>query len=362
MPLIIVRNDITEMQVDAIVNSANPRPVIGGGVDKAIHKKAGSELLVARLKIGDIKTGKAAITPAYRLQAHYVIHTVGPVWRNGDHRERELLVECYTNSLQLALEHKCNSIAFPLISAGVYGCPAEIAIATATQAIRNFLLDHDMSVYLVVYNGDAFKISNTLFGEVQNYLNEMYVDESEGVGGKNRDISLLPAFLERPCEDAEVPERSSKKYQRIIRDAVVYSIKEEGHSKRSCSRSLRSRALEDILDDLDASFSEVLMRYIDDKGKTSPEVYKRANVDRKHFSKIRNNPAYQPSKTTALAFAIALELNIDETKDFIGRAGYALSHSSKSDIIVEFFIERKEYDIFTINEALFAFGQPVLGS
>ena len=361
MPLLIVRTDITKMQVDAIVNSANPHPVVGGGVDNAIHAKAGPELLEARQKIGDIKTGKVAITPAYRLQAQYVIHTVGPVWRNGDHRERELLAECYTNSLQLALEHKCNSIAFPLISAGVYGCPAEIAIATATQAIRNFLLDHDMSVYLVVYNGDAFKISNTLFGDVQNYLNEMYVDESR-VGGKNRGISLLPAFLERPCEDAEVTEIRRKKYQHKTRDAIIPSINEERLPKRRSCISLRSRALEDILDDLDASFSEVLMRYIDDKGKTSPEVYKRANVDRKHFSKIRNNPAYQPSKTTALAFAIALELNIDETKDFIGRAGYALSHSSKSDIIVEFFIERKEYDIFTINETLFAFGQPVLGS
>ena len=123
MPFAIVRNDITKMQVDAIVNSANPRAIVGGGVDRAIHQAAGAELLAARKKIGNIAVGTAAVTPAYRLHARYVIHTVGPVWQNGSHGERELLSHAYQNSLRLAAERDCASIAFPLLSAGVFGCP-----------------------------------------------------------------------------------------------------------------------------------------------------------------------------------------------------------------------------------------------
>ena len=169
MPFAIVRNDITKMQVDAIVNSANPRAIVGGGVDRAIHQAAGAELLAARKKIGDIATGTAAVTPAYRLHARYVIHTVGPVWQDGSHGERELLSRAYQNSLRLAAERDCSSIAFPLLSAGVFGCPSEIAIAAAVQAIRDFLQEHDMDVYLVVFDRKSFKISDTLFDDVQSY-------------------------------------------------------------------------------------------------------------------------------------------------------------------------------------------------
>lgn len=344
MPLEIVRNDITKMQVDAIVNTANPRPIVGGGVDRAIHKVAGAELLAARKKIGDIGTGKAVITPAYKLHARFVIHTVGPVWQDGEHGERELLSSCYANSLRLAAENDCASVAFPLISAGVFGCPSEIAIAVATQAIRDFLADHDMDVYLVVFDHKAFKISSSLFDDVQSYLDERYIEEllEEEYEGDDRDRRLkalrAPVYLgdEELATGAAMPMEAP-------------------------AAADKARSLEDLLDEIDDTFSEALLRLIDAKGKTYPEVYKRANVDRKHFSKIRNNPAYQPSKTTALAFAVALELNLDETRDFIGRAGYALSHSSKTDIIVEYFIERQEYDIFTINETLFAFEQPLLG-
>ena len=343
MPLEIVRNDITKMRVDAIVNTANPRPIVGGGVDRAIHKAAGAELLGARKKIGDIATGKAFITPAFDLSADYVIHTVGPVWQDGKHGERELLADCYTNSLRIAAENKCSSVAFPLISAGVFGCPAEIAIATATQAIRDFLLEHEMDVYLVVYDRKSFKISSSLFDDVQNYLDEMYVEEllDEEYRGDDRDRRRMalqaPVYLgdeATPSMDASLGQAPTPK---------------------------KKRSLEDLLGEIDDTFSEALLRLINIKGKTDPEVYKRANIDRKLFSKIRNNPAYQPSKTTALAFAVSLELNLDETRDFIGRAGYAISHSNKLDIIVEYFIDREEYDIFTINETLFAFGQPLLG-
>lgn len=342
MPLEIVRNDITKMQVDAIVNTANPRPIVGGGVDRAIHKAAGTELLTARKKIGDIATGKAAITSAFHLHAKFVIHTVGPVWQDGAHGERELLSSCYVNSLQLAADNDCMSIAFPLISAGVFGCPSEIAIAVATQAIREFLADHDMDVYLVVFDQKAFKISSSLFEDVQSFIDERYIEEllDEEYRGDYRDrrrIVEAPSYLGDEAPVAGVP------------DIPLFKP------------AKKKRSLEDLLTEVDDTFSETLLRLIDVKGKTDPEVYKKANVDRKLFSKIRNNPAYKPSKATALAFAVALELNLDETRDFIGRAGYALSHSSEADIIVEYFIQRAEYDIFTINETLFAFRQPLLG-
>ncbi|WP_026760956.1 macro domain-containing protein [Selenomonas ruminantium] len=338
MPLEIVRNDITKMQVDAIVNTANPRPIVGRGVDRAIHQAAGKELLTARKKIGELATGMAAITPAFNLQAKFVIHTVGPVWKDGKHDERGLLSNCYSNSLQMAADNGCTSIAFPLISAGVYGCPSEIAIAVATQAIREFLHDHEMEVYLVVFDHKAFKISSSLFDDVQSFIDERYIEEL-------LDEEYRGVYCDR---------------RRILED-TVYLGNEAPVAKAISLPSKKKSSLEDLLAEVDDTFSEALLRLIDVKGKTDPEVYKKANVDRKLFSKIRNNPAYKPSKSTALAFAVALELNLDETKDFISRAGYALSHSSKADIIVEYFIQRAEYDIFTINETLFTFHQPLLG-
>ena len=368
MPLEIVRNDITKLKVDVIVNSAHPTPEVGGGVDYAIHRAAGPELIVERKKIGDITTGTAFITPGFKLPAKYVVHTVGPIWQEGKKGQREQLADCYKNSLELALKHKCNSIAFPLISAGVFGCPAEIAIATAVQAIKGFLAEHEMQVYLVVFDRNSFKISGSLFDDVQdyldrNYLEEIVEEECRAEEQKRRreamGISALGASLPNVAEsrmmemdELPVPRRSAKR---------KFSVDGRPKTREKSAASKKTRALSDLLDEADDTFSEALLRLIDAKGKTDPDVYKRANIDRKHFSKIRNKPDYQPSKATALALAVALELNLDETKDFIGRAGYAISHSSKTDIIVEYFIERREYDIFTINETLFAFGQPCLG-
>lgn len=319
MPLEIVRNDITKMQVDVIVNTANPRAIVGGGVDRAIHHAAGPELIAARKKIGDIATGRAFITPAYRLNAKYVIHTVGPVWQDGQHNEREILAQCYKNSLKLATEHNCESIAFPLISAGIFGCPAEIALATAVQAIREYIFEHDIDVYLVVFDPKAFKISNSLFNDVKNYIDEVYVE----------------AHLDRAQRNE-------------------YRHREERYL-------VQMRSLEEMLDEVDITFSQTLLKLIDKKGKTDPEVYKRANVDKKLFSKIRNNPTYHPKKETALAFAIALELDLDETRDLIGRAGYTLSRSNKRDIVFEYFIGNRNYDIFTISEVLFGLDNKALG-
>lgn len=366
MPLEIVRNDITKMKVDVIVNSAHPTPEVGGGVDYAIHQAAGPELIAARRKIGDIATGTVFITPAFRLSAKYVIHTVGPIWQAGKRGQRKQLSDCYTKSLELALDHKCHSIAFPLISAGVFGCPAEIAIATAVQAIKEFLAKHEMQVYLVVFDRTSFKISDSLFENVRDYLDRNYFEEiaeeecrAEEQNARRREMGL-PAFGTALSSLAEPRMMDMTPAPMRIR---AKKIAGDGRAKTSAKAAPKktTRSLSDLLDEVDDTFAEALLRLITAKDKTDPEVYKRANIDRKHFAKIRKNPNYQPSKATALAFAVALELNLDETKDFIGRAGYALSHSSKADIIVEYFIEREEYDIFTINETLFAFGQPCLG-
>lgn len=326
MPLEFVRNDITKMQVDVIVNSANPRAIVGGGVDRAIHKAAGPELLIARQKIGNIDTGEAFITPGYNLLSQYVIHTVGPIWQDGKHGERELLASCYKNSLQLATDHKCSSIAFPLISAGIFGCPPEIAIATATGAIREYIDEHDLDVYMVMFDRESFKISNSLFNDVQNYIDEVYVDEH---------------LAQERCDSYR---------RRREQKAALYK-----------NRVTDSRSLDEMLDDMTDTFSEALFKLIDAKGMTDPQVYKKANINRKHFSKIRTNQDYKPKKSTVFALAIALELNLAETRELLARAGYAFSHSNVSDVIIEYFLRHGKYDIDSINQVLFEKGESTLG-
>lgn len=338
MPFEIVRNDIVNMQVDAVVNTANPNPVIGSGVDSGIHKKAGHELLVARQKIGCIDFGDAAITPGFDLDARYVIHTVGPVWKDGSHREEQILSSCYRKSLTLAKEHKCESIAFPLIATGNYGFPKPLALQIAVREISTFLLENEMQVYLVVFGKEAFALSEKLFKSVSSYIDENYIrsktlDEygTESMYGSRLETRRI---REQECFDMSV--------------GAAISIDSDDWGQ--------------LLKDLDAGFSETLLQLIDRTGKKDSEIYKKANVDRKLFSKIRNNMDYRPSKTTALAFAFALELDVDETKDFISRAGFALSHSSKFDVIVEYFLVNGNYNVFELNEVLFAFDQPLIGA
>ena len=338
MPFEIVRNDIVNMQVDAVVNTANPNPVIGAGVDSGIHKKAGHELLVARQKIGCIDVGDAAITPGFDLDARYVIHTVGPVWEDGNHREEQILSSCYRNSLTLAKEHECESIAFPLIATGNYGFPKPLALQIAVREISTFLLENEMQVYLVVFGKEAFALSEKLFKSVSSYIDENYIrsktlDEygTESMYGFRLETRRI---REQECSDM------------FVGAAIPMDSDDWGQ----------------LLKDLDAGFSETLLQLIDRTGKKDSEIYKKANVDRKLFSKIRNNMDYRPSKTTALAFAFALELDVDETKDFISRAGFALSHSSKFDVIVEYFLVNRNYNVFELNEVLFAFDQPLIGA
>lgn len=344
MPFEIVRNDITNMRVDAIVNTANPRPVIGLGTDSMIHDKAGPELLIARQEIGSIDVGCAAITPAYKLHAKYVIHTVGPVWDNGSYGEEALLRNCYDNSLKLAVENKCDSIAFPLISTGNYGFPKDKALQIAISAFSTFLLEHEMLIYLVVFDRTSFKLSEKLFQSVASYIDENYVDE---------------------CEIASYGTRDNiRSYRRRRREMEVCEDCAMLDELQPCAPMQASKAmsLEDMLKQTDAGFAETLLDLIDKTGKKDSEIYGRANVSRQHFSKIRNNPNYKPTKPTAVAFAIALELNLEKTKDLIGRAGYALTNSSKFDVIIRFFIESGNYNIMDINTALFEFDQTLLGS
>ena len=320
MPLLFIRNDITKMPVDAIVNAADESLLGGGGVDGCIHRAAGPELLAECRRLGGCRTGEAKLTGAYRLP-------VGPVWRGGEHGEREQLVSCYRNSLRLAKEQGCETVAFPLISSGIFGYPKDQALRVAVDTIGAFLLEHDMTVYLVIFDRRAYQISGKLFADIAEYIDDHYVEAHTDLGAERLRRGALHREMAAPmCAPMAAP------------------------------------ALDDLLEHLDAGFSETLLRLIDRSGKKDSEVYKKANVDRKLFSKIRNNPNYKPSKPTALAFAIALELDLAETKDLLARAGYALSASSKFDVIVEYFIRQRNYDIFAINEALFAFDQSLLGA
>lgn len=356
MPFEIVRNDIVNMQVDAVVNTANPSPVIGSGVDSGIHKKAGHELLLARQKIGYINFGDAVITPGFNLDAKYVIHTVGPIWEDGNHREEQILSSCYRKSLKLAKENACDSITFPLIATGNYGFPKPLALQIAVREISAFLLENEMQIYLVVFDKDAFALSEKLFKSVSSYIDENYIrdktiDEygTENVYTSRLEIRHIRERLERTNR---IPEDicSSQEMKKCLAMSIEAPV------------PVDSDDLGQLLKNLDAGFSETLLLMIDRTGKKDSEIYKKANVDRRLFSKIRNNMDYKPSKTTALAFAFALELDVDETKEFIGRAGFALSHSSKFDVIVEYFLVNKNYNVFELNEVLFAFDQPLIGA
>lgn len=357
MPFEIVRNDIVNMQVDAIVNTANPKPIVGYGVDAGVHKKAGPELLEARKKIGRIGVGEVAITPGFNLDAKYVIHAVGPIWQDGTHNEEKYLKQCYDRALQLALENGCESIAFPLLSAGNHGFPKPLALQTAINAFSSFLMEHEMQIYLVVFSLNAFELSSKLFHSVESYIDDNYIlDKTLDEYGIENKRNIREAQLEQIQRELNLQRRLRMKAE--LEDLAVCSSISMGAPAPSAAPI----DWDELLDETDAGFSETLLKLIDKTGKKDSDIYKKANVDRKLFSKIRNNPAYKPSKITAVAFALALELNLEETQNFIGRAGYTLSHSSKFDIIIEYFIINKNYNVFEIDAVLFRYDQPLIGA
>ena len=341
MPLEIVRNDITKMKVDAIINAANESLLGGGGVDGAIHRAAGAGLLAECRMLGGCKTGKAKITGGYNLPAKYVIHTVGPIYNDGKHGEKALLESCYRESLVLAKEKNCETVAFPLISSGVYGYPKDQALKVAIDVISDFLLENEMTVYIVIFDKAAYKISEKLFSDISEYIDDNYVDEHTDYNRERIRMNALPPMAPR----------TRKKKSDI-----------DSFEMCDCKAMLAEDDLDAKLKQIDESFSQMLLRKIDEKGMTDAECYKKANIDRKLFSKIRSDIHYKPSKPTALAFAISLELSLAETQDMLRKAGFALSHSNKFDIIIEYFISKGNYNIFEINEALFAFDQSLLGA
>ena len=336
MPLHIIRQDITKFSCDAIVNAASPSLLGGGGVDGAIHAAAGSQLKDECKTLGGCNTGDAKVTKGYNLPCQYVIHTVGPIWSGGNSGERDLLVSCYVKSLQLALQHNCETVAFPLISSGAFGYPKEQALQVAVETIKAFLLNHELTVYLVVFDKGSYQISQDLFEDVSEYIDDNYASSAQ----KRR---------EKRCEQA-YPSMSLMRFE----DACLADRFDAVH----CSVA---PSLTEMLANLDDSFAVTLLKLIDIKGIKDVECYKRANVSRQTWYKILNERDYKPSKNTVLCFAIALKLSLDETKSLLKTVGFALSKSSKFDVIIEYFLINKIYDIFTINETLFEFDQVCLG-
>ena len=338
MPLQIVRNDITKMKVDAIVNAANSSLLGGGGVDGCIHRAAGPELLQECRTLHGCETGGAKITKGYKLPCRYVIHAVGPIYRDGRHQEQKLLESCYKTSLNLAKEHGCKSVAFPLISSGIYGYPKDQALKVAVDAISTFLMENDMMVYIVIFDRKAYQISGKLFADIAAYIDDRYVEEHTD------------------------SRREQMRRLKTLGESVCLSAASASMPPETADKCVGRKTLEDALNQIDESFSEMLLRKIDESSMTDAQCYKKANIDRKLFSKIRSDKFYKPSKPTVLAFALALELPIAEMRDMLSKAGFALSHSSKFDIIVEYFVEQGNYNVHEINEALFAFDQSLIGA
>ncbi len=380
MPFKIIRNDITKVKADAIVNTANPEPVYGGGTDAAIYMAAGEdELLAERKKIGRIAMGEAAVTAAFNLPAKYIIHTVGPAWIDGNHGEFDILRSCYRKSLLLADQLGCGSIAFPLIATGVYGFPKDKALDIALSVIKEHLEDSELNVTLVVFGRRSYQIAAGLTEQIEEYIDENYVAaHTEAEYGSS--VEGLPESERR----RELWEREryfgSVRLNPIVPDAIMAAKEtlEDAFDEElppvaesapfylsalpsAAKQKKKKVSLEDAVNNLGESFQQRLLRMIDERGMTDPEVYKRANIDRKLFSKIRCSENYVPKKKTIVALAIALKLSPDDTKDLLDSAGFTLTNSSKSDVIVSFCLENDIYDIFEVNALLFKFGQPILG-
>ena len=383
MPFRIIRTNLTKVHADAIVNTANPMPVYGDGTDRAIYMAAGAdELLAERRKIGAISRGEAAVTKAFRLPARFIIHTVGPVWQGGDHGEFETLRSCYRKSLLLAEQLECQSIAFPLISTGVYGFPRDKALDIALSCFREHLRDSEIDIILVVFDRKSFQLSEELVSDVEQFIDEQTVKyqyemempsvslsygaeqerrERGGPKGSDRAKRAKSAAPKQEKRPKPKPQERQKSVRRGIFDPEIAALFERLKEKQSGhGADLKQGSLEDVMNNIGETFQQRLLRMIDERQYTDAQVYKKALLDRKLFSKIRCKEDYNPSKKTVLALALALELNLDETIDLLARAGYALSPSSKSDLLVEYCILKEKYDLIDVNALLFHYGLPTL--
>ncbi|MBQ8965817.1 O-acetyl-ADP-ribose deacetylase [Ruminococcus sp.] len=347
MPFNIIRADITKVSADAIINAANESLLGGGGVDGAIHRAAGPGLLEECRTLGGCRTGEAKATKGYNLDSKFVIHTVGPIWRGGRNGEESLLRSCYRNSFELAVKLGCESVAFPLISAGVYGYPLREAISIATDEAKKFLNENDIEITMVVFDRSSFDISAERFTDIRRYIDDAYAEEQKRADGRrtafsNRAAAAAPSALRR----------ENKLFAGRLKASESVCMSENVCDDLSAA---------DMFAERDESFSQALLRMIDERGMTDAQTYKLANIDRKLFSKIRGDTHYKPKKQTAVAFAVALKLDLPETEKFLAKAGYALSNSLDFDLIIKYHIAHGIYDIFVINEALFRFDQTLLG-
>ena len=348
------------MEADAIVNTADRDPVIGRGTDYAIHTAAGPELLEARKKIGAISVGRSAATPAFGLPAKHVLHTVSPVWTDGDHGETILLREAYDSALELADSLGCGSVAFPLMAAGTNGFPLDTALSVAVQAFTDWLINHDIRIYLVLFNADAFDIAGSLFDGLKSYIDDNYAKEaawreyqtySPPPAGANRKLSVRPVL-------PGLPKIGKRRKNREKADAGA--AQPSVHPNESEAMYTTSLPLEEILRQHEKTFSQYLLDLLRERDGKDSDVYKRAEVSKQLFSKILNNPDYQPTKSTVIQLAIGLELDLAQTQKLLNRAGYSLTRSSKADLVVQYYIEQKIYNVTFINEALYDCGLPLL--
>lgn len=351
MPLKIIRQDITKIKCDAIVNPTNRHMWPGGGADAAIHEAAGPELFVYCQKLGGVSVGEAKITPAFKLPCKYVIHTAGPEWEGGLSGERVLLRSCYKESMKLAIEHRCKTVAFPLIASGLYGYPKDKVLKEATDVLSKFLKHYEMDVYIVVYDKTAYSISRELYDDVQSFVDNFYVEMHSDMFDNFREEDAYASYKASRimCDKLSAPEEP-------IEDCSIEAP--------ACCDSVpfQSARLDKMLKDMDKGFAETLFDYIDKKGLTDVEAYKCANVSRKTFSKIKCDKHHKPSKITAISFAVGLHLNLDETKHLLSTAGLALSRADKFDVIIEYFIMSGKYKtIHDVNEVLYQFDQLLLG-
>lgn len=399
MPFTIERNDLASVSADAIVVAANEDLQITGGVGEAVAKAAGfTNVQEACNAIGHCPTGSAVATPAFDLPAKVIIHAVGPIWQGGSQNEVALLRDAYDAALSCAAENNAHSIALPLLSAGIYGFPADISLFVAQNAIHDYLDSHDTEIRLVLFDRAALQAGLSSYDRIAEYIDDVYVDKQLDARKKERRTeSFSDAFftaagtaygaLSAPTSAVspsaaspsasilsslfsshkETEKEASEDLEGAdTQDSVeaVYEgpLTENYNYEESLARETpsKSSSLSDLLDSLDASFSTTLLALIDTKGMTDAQVYKRANMSRQLFSKIRSDTFYKPTKKTVLALAIALELDLSTTEDLLRRAGFALSHSNKADIIVEYFIKNNQFDIFEINATLYAFDQPIL--
>lgn len=347
MPLQIIRQDITRMHVDAIVNPSNEQLFPTGGTDLVIHNAAGPELLNECRKLGGCNVGQAKITAAFALPCKYVIHTVGPIWLGGTYGETEQLISCYIQCLELAKANLCDSLAFPLISAGTYGYPKDKVLKIAIDTISTFLFDNEMTVYLLVYDKKAYELSEKLFSGIKNYIDDKY---NFRYTQSNRSV-----YNAAPCDPDDF-------YMAPI-EACTAKRKKTDSVKTLFSR--KSSAPKPSLDDfikLDESFAVKLINLIDAKGISDVACYKKANVSKQTWHKLMTDKHYKPNKKTAISFAIALELSLDETQKLLSSVGFVLSDSSLFDVIIKYCLENKIYDVSEIDSALFKYDQETLFS